>query len=382
MNIAIVSPWAISESSVGGTERFTIDLATQLHALGNEVEVFVLSGKSCCIQGVKYTSLNLLGEEKIADEYDLKAFADDNTGELFYTKWASFLETNIDASRFDVIQLNSLLFIDAWPTKPRIFTIHTNPFEYQLDWGRERMTCVEHKIRETLPDKTLLVAPSEHYSRRFSKMFQRSVTTIPHAIDISRLKSGVAVRDKTNNQLAANHPISILLPSRLELIQKRPQIVFQGIAMLPQRLKDSVTVVATGKDSQYEDNCKKLERIANNNGFEARFMRFQSMSEAYALADIVALPSKSESFGYSALESLTLGLPTVLNSLPTFKEIGAGNNNAYFFDSTAAAFSHTLSELLDNLKQYPTDDTWLQRYDIKRWGEAYQRLAGSIAPNE
>jgi glycosyltransferase involved in cell wall biosynthesis len=377
MNIAIVSPWAISESAVGGTERFTIDLATQLLSLGNSVEVFTLSGKNCHIQGVKYTSLNLIGEEKVADEYDLKAFADDNKGDLFYAKWAKFLETKIDARNFDVIQLNSLLFIDAWPAKPRIFTIHTNPFEYRLDWGQERLSWVEQKIKRTLPATTLLVTPSDHYAKHFSKIFKRPVKAIPHAIDISRLRNDAAI-GSIDSRSGSNESVTILLPSRLELIQKRPQIVFQGIALLPQRLRKRVTVVVSGKDSQYEDNCRKLERIASDSGFEARFLRFQSMSEAYALADIVALPSKSESFGYSALESLTLGLPTILNSLPTFKEIGEGNDNAYFFDGTSASFSQTLSELLDNLQYYQTSETWSRRYDIRRWGKAYEKLAGSI----
>ena len=42
------------------------------------------------------------------------------------------------------------------------------------------------------------------------------------------------------------------------------------------------------------------------------------MSEAYKIANICVLPSKSESFGYSALESLSLGIYTILNDIPTF----------------------------------------------------------------
>lgn len=381
MNIAVVSPWAISELSVGGTERFTIDLATQLHALGNAVEVFVLSGKSCSIQGVKYTSLDILGEEKVADEYDLKAFADEDTGDFFYEKWANYLGENIDASKFDVIQLNSLLFIDAWPTKPRIFTIHTNPFEYELDWGSERLGCVVKKVHDTLSDSTLLVTPSEYYGKHFSKLFQRPVVTIPHAIDIARLDGSIPVGSNTRQKSALGQQLTILLPSRLELIQKRPQIVFQGIALLPHELKERITVVAAGKDPQYEANSEKLDRMAVNGGFKARFIKFKSMSEAYELADIVALPSKSESFGYSALESLTLGLPTILNSLPTFKEIGSGNNNAYFFENTAHSFSQTLLGIVNDLQRYPADKVWLQRYDIRLWSEMYQRLARSLQYN-
>ncbi len=383
MNIAIISPWAISETSVGGTERFTIDLASQLHVLGNHVEVFVLSGKSCRINEVKYTSLDLLGNEEAADEYDLQAFANNDTGDSFYAKWASYLEAKVNVSKFDAIQLNSLLFVDAWQDMPRILTIHTNPFEFRLDWGRERLLCVAKKMRRGLYKRTLLTTPSDYYSQRFSKMFQRHVLTIPHAIDISRLNHEPST-GTVFNQDADNDPsrVTILLPSRLELVQKRPQIVFRGVALLPVSLRKRITVLATGKDPQYRENSKKLERIAVKAGFEAQFCKFPSMAEAYRHADIVALPSKSESFGYSALESLALGIPTILNSLPTFKEIGAGNKKAHFFEHTAQAFSQTLTTVLKDMQRQRPDMAWSNRYDIRRWGETYQNLARSIVGNE
>lgn len=378
MNIAIISPWAISKTSVGGTERFTIDLASQLLALGDEVEVFMLSGESCNIGGVVYTSLNILGRGKVANEYDLRAYADNSTGESFYSKWARYLESAIDGSRFDFIQLNSLLFIDAWPNKPRLFTIHTNPFEYQLDWGKERLESITRKIRKLLPHKTLLAAPSSHYGKQFSRLFRREVLAIPHAIDAARLNS----LSTHGRQYHSERDITILLPSRIELVQKRPQTVFRGIALLPEYQRRRVRIVASGKDSQYLDNCKKMERIARSNGFEADFTRFPSMAEAYAMADIVALPSRSESFGYAALESLTLGIPTVLNSLPTFKEIGAGNQNAHFFNHTALEFSKVLLNLLEDTRSYRNSKAWLARYDIRQWAETYQGLARSVSGDE
>ena len=39
-----------------------------------------------------------------------------------------------------------------------------------------------------------------------------------------------------------------------------------------------------------------------------KIIRFDDMSKAYKIANICVLPSKSESFGYSALESLSLGI--------------------------------------------------------------------------
>jgi glycosyltransferase involved in cell wall biosynthesis len=374
MKLAIISPWAISESSIGGTERFVIDLATQLYNLGNDLTVFCLSGKSHVINGVQYKSLNILGGDKVADEYDLQTYADNATGPAFYRTWADYLENSIDVSEFDAIQLNSLLFVDAWMEKRRIFTIHTNQFEYRMDWGQERLDCLVSKIRSSLPAQTALVTPSQHYAQEYSRLFDRSVESIPHAIDISRLEP-VSSLPLSSPQPGHEDNITLLLPSRLELVQKRPQIAFQGVALLPAELKKNITIVASGADKQYLENRTKLTKIAKDGGFRAVFGNYPSMGDAYAAADIVALPSKSESFGYAALESLQLGLPTILNGLPTFREIGHGNHNAHFFGHTAEAFSEVLADLLIDLKPRPIDPAWIARYDMGRWAAKYLELA-------
>lgn len=316
MNIAIISPWAISKESVGGTERFIIDLASGLKELGEAVEVFMLSGRSQTISAVKYTSLDFIGNEQTADEYALQRFASNAKSEDFYKIWGGRLENAIDASKFDVIQLNSLLFIDAWLDKPRIFTIHTNPFEYTVDWGQERFEYVMKKIRAASFSNTSLTVPSEHYANYFSKILHRPVLPIPHAIEVSRLAKTASTQSPAKNDVSVGK-LTILLPSRLEPIQKRPQIVFKGVALLPRQERERIEILASGTDPHYKQNSRGLKQIANKSGFKARFTVFRSMAEAYSLANIVALPSKSESFGYAALESLALGLPTILNNLPT-----------------------------------------------------------------
>ncbi len=372
MKIAVVCPWAVSESAVGGTERYVVDLATQLHKQGIQVEVFVLSGPSCVINDVSYISLDVLGGQRVANEYDLQMLAK-NSDKDFYGWWAAYLESRIDARRFDVIQLNSLLFVDAWKGRPRLLMIHTNPFEYQMDWGKQKFEEVVQKLRVSLPANTLLLAPSKHYAQHFSRLFQRSVLSVPHAIDRTRLHS------TQNAKPSGGTGIKILLPSRLELEQKRPQIVFEGIALLPKEVRQLITVVASGKDTHYQENYKALAGIADSAGFKAHFAHFDSMTEAYALADIVALPSKSESFGYAALEALSLQKPTILNAIATFKEIAEGNDNAYFFDNEPASFAERLSEMLQRRESKPLRKEWLDRYDIAKWGQVYQGLARKAA---
>jgi glycosyltransferase involved in cell wall biosynthesis len=101
------------------------------------------------------------------------------------------------------------------------------------------------------------------------------------------------------------------------------------------------------------------------------------MNDAYKIADLVVLPSKSESFGYSALESLSLCIPTILNNIPTFNEIAEGSNGSYFFDGSDVSLSLILSHLLDqpmvkarNLQS----KSWMDRYDLREWSISYQKV--------
>ena len=67
--MAIMNPWAISDKSIGGTERFVEDLAETLAKLGNRVDVYMFSGVSHIKNNVSYISLDLFGKNVIADEY-------------------------------------------------------------------------------------------------------------------------------------------------------------------------------------------------------------------------------------------------------------------------------------------------------------------------
>ncbi len=45
MKIAILSPWTVKPNSVGGTERFVIDLAESFVNANNKVDVYMLAGE-------------------------------------------------------------------------------------------------------------------------------------------------------------------------------------------------------------------------------------------------------------------------------------------------------------------------------------------------
>ena len=120
MKIAIVSPWTISDTAVGGTERFVIDLAESLKNLGNEIDVYMLSGESYSKNEINYININILGKDGYIEEKTLIDMYGDFSTEDSYIKLANSLEELINVEKYDLIQLNSQLFLKAFKNKKRV----------------------------------------------------------------------------------------------------------------------------------------------------------------------------------------------------------------------------------------------------------------------
>lgn len=376
MKIAILSPWTVKPTSIGGTERFVIDLAESFINANNEVDVYMLSGDSYIKNKVNYISMNLFKDINEVDEYFLKSQFNQFNDEQSFENLAKKIEDKISFDKYDLIQLNSQLFLKVAEEKARIFTIHTNPFEYKLDWGEisfEIMLKLMYK--ESTMKKTYFVTPSKYYANLYKDLSNTNIYFIPHAIDVSRITS-----DNDRNQILDKMNIEqnkkiILLPSRLEPIQKQPMLFMKAFALLDDNIKSNYKVICTGKDKQYEQFVNDILNFCQKNNIDILIDRFDKMSDGYKVADIVMLPSKSESFGYSALEALSLGIVTILNNIPTYKEIVDGAKNYYLFDNSVESLNEVLKEVLINkIDRVSQTEDWKNRYSTKLFCTRYSNL--------
>lgn len=376
MKIAILSPWTVKPTSIGGTERFVIDLAESFINANNEVDVYMLSGDSYIKNKVNYISMNLFKDINEVDEYFLKSQFNQFNDEQSFENLAKKIEDKISFDKYDLIQLNSQLFLKVAEEKTRIFTIHTNPFEYKLDWGEisfEIMLKLMYK--ESMMEKTYFVTPSKYYANLYKDLSNTNIYFIPHAIDVSRITS-----DNDRNQILDKMNIEqnkkiILLPSRLEPIQKQPMLFMKAFALLDDNIKSNYKVICTGKDKQYEQFMDDILNFCQKNNIDILIDRFDKMSDGYKVADIVMLPSKSESFGYSALEALSLGIVTILNNIPTYKEIVEGAKNYYLFDNSVESLNEVLKEvLIKKIDRVNQTEDWKNRYSTKLFCTRYSNL--------
>lgn len=376
MKIAILSPWTVKPNSVGGTERFVIDLAESFTNANNNVDVYMLAGEEYEKNGVNYKSIDLFDGMKSVDEYFLKKEFDNFNSKKSFEDLAKRIENKVSFKEYDMLQINSQLFLKVGENNKRIFTIHTNPFEYQLDWGETSFKIMLDLIKEEKNNtKTYFVTPSMHYANVYNELTGIKIDFIPHAIDISRLSTNKDKMTIYEEMGIDKNKKVILLPSRLEPIQKQPMLFMKAFARQSDEIKSKYKVICTGVDKQYEQFKQEILDFCNDNNIDILIKRFDQMADGYKAADIVMLPSKSESFGYSALEALSLGIVTILNEIPTYMEIVDGAINCYTFANTEDALYEVLNNVLDkNLDRKEQSNNWKDKYSINLFYRKYLEL--------
>lgn len=135
--------------------------------------------------------------------------------------------------------------------------------------------------------------------------------------------------------------------------------------------KSEYIIVFSGIDQRYSKNIEILKKIANKTQLDVRFYNFKNMSEGYTLADFVCLTSKSESFGYAALESLFLCRKTFVTCIPTYKEIYHNAKNVYELEYNLSNFALSLNNEKDLLTPLQQNKAWKDRFSIENMALNY-----------
>lgn len=366
MKILHVSLWPIDEKSIGGTEKYVIDLSSSLQERSIKNEVLMLSGKRTSINNVPYSSLNINSINKL-DEYSIRntLFHDFNPESL--KKFSDIIEGSFDFSKYDLVHFNSLLFYFCAFDKPRVFTIHTNPIEFDQNWGKNSFNQIAETIKNDDRSRTTLIAPSKYYASQYKEKFNKEILIIPHSLPESFLTNQPKEKKYKKERL------NIFVPSRLEIQQKGQDLLLESLGTIKNDLPFKIHVIFSGVDDQYRSNVKTLKTMAKKIGIPVSFkkLRMDEMRNAYDRADLVALPSRYESFGYAALESLAIGKKTILSNIPTYNEIAIGNNLAFISKSfDPVIFGKTIKKAI-YFNESIRNEEWFDRYLFDGWTNRY-----------
>lgn len=375
MKILHVSLWPIDKTSIGGTERYVVELSSGLQRRGYESSVLMLSGKAWSANGVNYVPLTFEGIDKF-DEYSLKDHFFNKFDEHSLLEFGNTINKVFDYSSYDIIHFNSLLFLFCAPEKKRVFTIHTNPIEFDQNWGIGSFDKICRLIKNGVSSDTLFIAPAKFYAVDYEKRLGRKIETIPHAIPEKFWSNSAKI-------LKVASTFNILVPARLEIEQKGQDLLMQSLRLIKDKLPIATRVIFSGLDGQYKHNVKLLRKLADGFNYPVVFQNFSpdEMFDEFLRADLVILPSRYESYGYSALESLAMGKKTVLSNIPTYKEIASGNNLAFIAEKTPEDLGRTILEAISSGDK-PVSKKWGKRYLPEEWLSAtikcYQKCLKNI----
>ena len=369
MNVLIVSLWSISNASIGGTERFVIDLA---HLLSKKCSVTVLSlgFADLNIKNVNVFSLNIVDG---LNEFSLLKYLENGGLAEIEFKLKSFLKNN----KFDIIHCNSLLFANLIKNIPVIQTVHTNREEFYNSFPENIAGIILKNIEND--ENAVYVVPSMSSMKSFQTLTKKTSLVIAHGF-----RSDIVLRDKTSLRQKYEIPdddIAFCVPSRLEIQQKGQEVLLIALQSIKQLLP-SFTVVLGGCDEQYLENKKYLYK--HYPGLKMLIEGFSDKSEMYSLSDVIILPSRTESFGYAAIESAMIGLPLFLSDIPPYREIAQNNPRIILFKNNEIELARILLEKHDMTLTHDIispPKKWRDRYSEDIMLKKYLSLYGEVASN-
>lgn len=373
--ILIASIWPLNKSSFAGTEKYTWKLAVALKENGYQVEC-VSPAKETIYCNIPHKQLILSAlhiDETVIKEEMIKRGVKE-TIKLFSNSLSNFVNQQ---HHIDFLILNSPLFCLYSGKSASLLVLHDNPNELDNYFGKSNSA----KLLGILAQQRFssIIVPSKYYQSVFNKKLKISTECIPHSLDISILKKAHSLKKKNNLKLN-NHEITILIPARLEPNQKGQDIAINAISKLNINLKSRILLKLSGLGSTYSKNKRILQTLAKNKGIKVEIENYPNIISEICSSGIIVLPSRFESFGYAAQESIALGKPVILSDIPTHQEIAKDTPNSYFFKSRST--SH-LKRTLDKLLNYETfgafpSENWYRRYEPKRWAMRYIKLINKI----
>lgn len=170
--------------------------------------------------------------------------------------------------------------------------------------------------RATIREADLLFAPTTTEARHLLHLGAPAgrIRVVPPGVDSSRFFPRDQERAKAALGLAGRDVV--LFVGRLQPI-KEPDLAIRAVAQAARSGAQPALVVLGGdSDTQGPTTVSNLRRLARDEGI-GHLVRFlppaphADIPELYAAADVLLMPSRSESFGLAALEAQACGIPVI-----------------------------------------------------------------------
>ena len=202
-------------------------------------------------------------------------------------------------------------------------------------------------------DRILAPTPSEaaHLIELYDARPDR-IRVVPPGVDGDRFRPGR--REEARRTLGLEGSRVALFVGRLQPL-KAPDLAIRSLAeaiRLDGRATRGLVLVMVGGPSGPTVAVDELRRLAASLGVSDRVVFFpprphSEMPDVYAAADVVLVPSRSESFGLVALEAQACGIPVVASSVGGLRYVvGHGQGGFLVSRDDASGFGRRIMEIL------------------------------------
>lgn len=178
----------------------------------------------------------------------------------------------------------------------------------------------------------------------------KDIEVIPNFIDVSKYKREDDEKTKCFKKNFAPNDEKILIHTSNFRALKRVQDVIKIFDEVRKKVDSKLILVGDGPD---RGDCERLSRELGIFE-EIKFMGKQdSLVELLSVSDIFIIPSQSESFGLSALEAMSCGVPVISSSVGGLPELNIHGETGYIAEiGDVERMSKYTIDLLSNQKRY------------------------------
>lgn len=359
MRILCHVPWEVNNDVIGGTEYYAINLCEGFKELGHDVTMVCTS----FVDEVNVKGIPVYG--RMPPEY-ADAARKRGINEFFfrdvvlkgniknYHDYILFVEKQIEGLEYDLLVLNGFMYslVDQkkFPPEKTIAINHDNPEEFDNYWGKGAYEWFLKEVHRpkinTNLQKIKLFVESQHYANIYSRDWGIECHAIPSGVDVAGYDE-LPPRDPLRKENDVEGKLVFLLPCRLEYKQKGQDIAIKALGMLKDELPP-FKLIFSGYEPAYAESKKFLEGLAEENGVLDNLLikSYNDIREGYSVADVVLLPERFASYGFSLMQSVTLGLPTVASNIPSYTEIASKVPFVELVGLTPEAFAKAIKKMV------------------------------------
>ncbi|MEP7271856.1 MAG: glycosyltransferase [Acidobacteriota bacterium] len=277
--------------------------------------------------------------------------------------YARAIVSEIRTSECDVVHAHVTLpagfasvLAARWTGRPVVITEHRGPFSALMETARDRF-----KVRFALERADAVLAVSNSLAEEMrSHGVTRTIKVVPNIVDQRRFP----LTPKTRQ---SGEPYKLLFAGILRDHNKNLPLLLRALKQLLDARGDfRLTIVGDG-EVRYE--CEDLARqlgVSEQCVFRGALPP-DEVAREIAASDLFVLPSRSETFGIVAAESLSMGRPVVATRCGGPEDFVSDSNGALVPVDDEEALSDAIARVSSSLDDYSA--VKLSAYAQERFGD-------------